>query len=52
MAEYWVEWSGGQVLNMKINMGRVLVKISTRRSRRPNRVATFLIREESWLLSR
>jgi len=47
MLECRVEWSGGQVLNMNINMGRMLVKISTRSSRRPNLVATFIIREKS-----
>ena len=51
MLECWVEWSGGQVLNMNINMGRALVKISTSRSRRPNSMATFLIREVAFPVS-
>ena len=51
MVLYWVEWSGVQVLNMNINMGRALTMISTSRSKRPNSMTTFLIRDGSFFVS-
>ena len=50
MVDSSLERSGGQVLNMNINIGMPLVKISTSNNKRPNSTANFVIREESRLV--